>query len=64
MKKLKRVLVLLFGGAVVLVFSILSYVVYEYIFHNKEILMTAWAVTLGVFNAFFSPAKFLTIFRA
>ena len=60
---LKRALVLLFGGVIVALFSILSYSVYECIFHNKDIVMTAWAGSLGVFNALLSPAKFLTFFK-
>lgn len=60
---LKRAAVLLFGGLLVALFSVLCYCAYKYIFYSQDIALTAWAVTLGVFNALLSPAKFLAMFR-
>ncbi|AQW85483.1 hypothetical protein CPIN18021_1096 [Campylobacter pinnipediorum subsp. caledonicus] len=60
---MKKAFILLAGAIAVFALSIFSYTFYEWLFYNKDIAMTAWALTIGVFNGFFSPARLLSIFR-
>ncbi|QKG29202.1 hypothetical protein [Campylobacter sp. RM16187] len=62
--KFRRWLVLALGAVFIILFSIAAYSFYERLFYNKDIALTAWAVTQGVINVLLSPAKLLTIFKA
>lgn len=62
--KTRRLVVLLLGGLIIGILGILSYLLYEKIFHNREIALTAWAITQGVANTLLSPGKILGIFKA
>ncbi|PSM51359.1 hypothetical protein CBLAS_0924 [Campylobacter blaseri] len=60
---MKKMLILLAGALAVFTLSVFSYTFYEWLFHSKDVAMTAWAITIGLFNGFFSPAKLLNMFR-
>jgi len=62
--KFKRCLVLALSGIFIMVFSIKAYGFFECVFYNKDLALTAWAVTQGVVNVLLSPSKMLSIFRA
>ena len=62
--KIKRGLVLALGVLLIGVIAVMSYIFYDSIFRNKELALTAWAITQGVTNALLSPAKILMLFKA